>query len=54
MDSVVVDTIRVIVDEGANIYDLGRLAIIAAFVIILTMCILGNPFRDAASKGDKR
>ena len=45
MDSVVVDTIRVIVDEGTNIYDLGKLAIMSVFFIIIIMCVVGNPFR---------
>lgn len=45
MDPIVVDTIRVIVDEGTNIYDFGKFVIgTIAFVVVL-MIIFGNPFR---------
>ena len=45
MDSVVVDTIRVIVDEGTNIYDFGKYVIGAVVLVIVMMMLFGNPFR---------
>lgn len=45
MDSVVVDTIRVIVDEGTNIYDFGEYVVGAAVFVVVAMILFGNPFR---------
>lgn len=45
MDSVVVDTIRVIVNEGTNIYDLCKYIAGLAALVIFAMMFLGNPFR---------
>lgn len=45
MDSVVVDTIRVIVDEGTNIYDFCKYVIGAMVFVVVVMILFGNPFR---------
>lgn len=47
MDSTVVDTVRVIVDEGTNIYDFCEYVVGAAVVVIIAMVLFGNPFRSS-------
>jgi len=44
MDSTIVDTVRIIVNESTNIYDLIKYTIGTAAIVVILMILLGNPF----------